>query len=152
MWPFSAETMLKRSYYQQGLDLNTALGNRAVATIARRNLGAVAGVQGDLTAARHLYAEALVVFQELGDKKNEAGVLGQLTTLTKNEGGKAEAELTLLASDHPLPEEWGIASMSVLMFNLALLYEEQERLDEALPLLEQVVQIDERLGRPDQKA
>jgi hypothetical protein len=38
---------------------------------------------------------------------------------------------------------------SLALFNLALLYEKQGRLDQAVPLLERAVEIDERVGLPD---
>ena len=88
------------------------------------------------------------MFQELSDKKNEAGVLGQLANLAKREGNLAEAE-RLYRRAISLDKDLGdVVGMSIRMFNLAMLCLAQGRLNEALPLLEQTVEIAEQVGMP----
>ena len=72
-----------------------------------------------------------------------------MANLADDEGDQAEAE-RLYRRSIALSEELGdVVGMSIRMFNLALLCEDQGRLNEALPLLERVVEIDERVGLPD---
>ena len=90
----------------------------------------------------------MLVFQELGDRKNEAGLLGQLANLADDEGDQAEAE-RLYRRSWAIAEEIGdVVRASIQMFNLALLCEDQGRLDEALPLLERAVETFERVESP----
>ena len=69
-----------------------------------------------------------------------------MANLAKAEGDQVEAE-RLYRRAWEIAEAIGdIVSASIGMFNLALLYEDQGRLDEAVPLLERAVAIAERTG------
>ena len=65
-----------------------------------------------------------------------------------NEGDQVEAEKLYRQAMTTLQEIGDVVNASIWMFNLALLYEDQGRLDEALPLLERAVEIDERVDTP----
>ncbi|MCA9938509.1 MAG: tetratricopeptide repeat protein, partial [Anaerolineales bacterium] len=77
-----------------------------------------------------------------------ATTLGQLAVLEKNEGNEAEAERLYREVMQIAAEIGDVATISIAMFNLALLLEKQARLAEALPLLQQSLAIFERLGSP----
>jgi tetratricopeptide (TPR) repeat protein len=87
--------------------------------------------------------------QETGDRRGIANTLGELVNLCQVEGKLTEAE-ALYQRAIALSERVGDpVGTNSDMFNLALLYERQERLAEALPLLERVVETDERVRLPN---
>ena len=71
-----------------------------------------------------------------------------MAVLAKAEGDQDEAE-RLYRRAIVIGEELGdVVGMSIDMFNLARLCENQGRLDEALPLLERAIKTFERMGSP----
>ena len=93
-------------------------------------------------AARARYLQSLDIHERLGNQAGIAQTLGKLGRLAYNEDKLAEAEkLYKQASD--IQQNIGdIINASIQMFNLARLYEKQERL--TVPLLERAVAVAQR--------
>ncbi len=95
--------------------------------------------------ARRLYQTSLKMAEEQEQKRLIAYNLGDLGRLAAEEQEQAEKFYRQALN---MQQEMGaVVEASEWIFHLGLLYEEQGRLDEALPLLEQAVKVAERAGR-----
>ncbi|MGA9351816.1 MAG: tetratricopeptide repeat protein, partial [Anaerolineae bacterium] len=137
-----------RRLYRQSLDINEELGDRAGIARTLHELGRLAQATGEYDEARRLYRQSLDINEELGNRAVIAQTLGELGRLAYNEGDQADAEKLYRQAMAILQEIGDVVNASIWMFNLALLCEGQGRLDEALPLLERVVETFERVGSP----
>ena len=131
--------------YHQSLEIKEE-GNRAGIASTLYELGRLAYQTGDRDKARHLYQRSLDINEELGDQPSIAKTLGELGRLAHSEDDQVGAEKLYRQAVTSLREIGDVVNASVWMFNLAVLYEEQDRLDEAVPLLEQAVEVAERTG------
>ena len=112
------------------------------------NLAMLMQQTGDYDTAAELYQQSLQIFEDLGNRAGMATSYGQLANLARVKGDSATAEKYYLQGMNIAEEIGDIVSMSIQMFNLALLYESQERFGEAVPLLEKSVAIAEHVGLP----
>lgn len=138
-----------RSYYQADLALEQELENERGIALARWGLGNVAYLQGDLKEAGHHYQAAWEMLNALGDKRNIAGLLGQWANLDRRIGKTVEAEALFWQAVAICRELEDVVTESLALFNLAALYREQGDLEQAVALLERVVEIEEQAGLPD---
>lgn len=136
--------------YEQSLQLKADLGDQAGVASTLHQMGVVLQEgASDYTTAREFYQQCLALAETIGDTRQQASTLGQLGNLARDEGDFFEAEQRYRAALQLTDAQAEPALASVRLFNLARLYEEQGRLDEAVALLEQVVVFDERYHLPD---
>lgn len=139
---------LKR-WLGQGLEAAGQMGNTNDIAAFTHNLAIVAQRQGEYGEARGLYERSLQIKEEVGNRHGVAQTYGALAIVEENVEKFEEAERLYKLAKDTMMEIGDVVNASIHMFNLALLYEGQGRLAEAVPLLEEAVAIAERVGLPD---
>lgn len=133
--------VMASNYYQQSLVINKALGNQAGIATTLHQLGTLAYQEGNLNDTANYYQQSLAIEEKLGNRAGIAQTLGELGNLAASSSDFTQAEHSYKRAIDIHQESGQIIEASLWMFNLALLYEQEKRLSEALALLEQAVEI-----------
>jgi tetratricopeptide (TPR) repeat protein len=131
------------------LSLQEQSGNLAGQAITLGNLGSLFQRQGQWAAALAWYEKSLLAYGSLEDPLGKATILNNLGFVRKQLGHLDEA---LAAYQEALRLLHGMDDSlraTVTLYNIAAIHEDQGNYREALRLLEQVIELDRRLGHPD---
>jgi tetratricopeptide (TPR) repeat protein len=134
-----ADVVSAEDFYERSWLAARAVGDRYGEATALMSVGILAANTGNYDQALARYAEALPIFEEIGDTRgimscvgNAAGVSFYRGDLDAAEMGYKRAHDLLLQIDDP-------RSATVLLGNLGAVYYEQHRFEEALAVLTQVI-------------
>ncbi len=83
--------MAARDYYERGLTLSRAVGNKTFVAGGLNSLGNIADVLGDQATARRYYEEALAIYEEMGSRIGSAMVSGNLGFIAAAQGDDVAA-------------------------------------------------------------
>ena len=134
--------------YYQALALFEALDDQRNKAGVLHTLGQIALDRGDVAAARHYAEESLTIKNQFGYRITQPTTLGLLGIITYAEDDGATAE-SLFQQAIALATDMGAwQELNNQRFNLAMLYQLQERLGEAVQLLQSVVATAEQFGLP----
>ena len=140
-----------RGYVTEGREwLSRALMRSPEHTSARakalRGAGALAALQNDHDAARALHQEALVIYQELGDRLGISTALLQLGTIAHDRGDYTSAR-SLFEQSLTIKRELGDRlGTAMLLNNLGIVAQQQGDYSKAQSLYEQSLAIKRELG------
>lgn len=126
--------------------LRNAGGGGDGEAVALAGLGAIALKRDDLTGAEDCYRRALVLFEQLGRKRPQSGILNDLGDIANTRGDFADAQI-LFKRGLALAEELGLErEQSAVLNNLGNVSQAVGDLDEAEGYYRRSLAIDERLG------
>jgi tetratricopeptide (TPR) repeat protein len=136
--------------YGKALGLQEAAGDRLGQSVTLANLASLHQRRGEWNEATNRYRQSLSLMGE-EDRPRRAAALNGLGFVRKKAGDLDEALAAYKEALGLLEATGDLLRSSVVLHNMALIYEERRGWREALRLLEQVIAIDKRIGHPDLK-
>jgi tetratricopeptide (TPR) repeat protein len=149
VWRQLGDNQKALDYYNQALPLRRAVGDKGGKATTLNNIGAVWNALGDWQKALDYSAQALDLAREVGDKGVEATILNDIGGVWFAKGQKVKAldyGTQALSLQRAVGDK---SSEAVTCFNLGLLLEELNDLDQAVSYLERCVELDEQVQHPD---
>ena len=133
--------------YLRSVKLFSSLDHPLDLARAEQALGTLYTVLDDTDRARELLEDARRVFEEHGDFRDVAQCLNNLGETYRKDGRLEEAEQAYNESDE-LRRRTGLGDSPVVLLNLGLVRLERNRIDEADPLFERVLDLLADSDRP----
>ena len=117
-----------------------------VTALSLANLGMIAKLKYDYTAAQDLYEQSIVIFRDLGEKRALSGLFNNLGNLANDKDDDSAAQdfyKESLAMFEDLEDTYGIAHAS---FNLGNLFIDQNNYPEAQPFFQESLRLSHKIG------
>jgi predicted ATPase/class 3 adenylate cyclase len=108
-----------RARFEQGLRIQQTLGDLEGAGLSLGGLAAQAVGRGDLTAALDLYGRSLAAYETIGDRAEEARILGEMAWVHLRIGGAGDARRRFLDSIQAYTDVASLRGVGVSLTGLA---------------------------------
>jgi predicted ATPase/class 3 adenylate cyclase len=108
-----------RARFEQGLRIQEVLGDLEGAGLSLGGLAGQAVGRGDLTAALDLYGRSLAAYETIGDRAEEARILGEMAWVHLRIGGAGDARRRFLDSVQAYTDVASLRGVGVSLTGLA---------------------------------
>jgi predicted ATPase/class 3 adenylate cyclase len=108
-----------RARFEQGLRIQQVIGDLEGAGLSLGGLAGQAVGRGDLTAALDLYGRSLAAYEEIGDRAEEARILGEMAWVHLRIGGAGDARRRFLDSIQAYSDVASLRGVGVSLTGLA---------------------------------
>jgi putative nucleotidyltransferase with HDIG domain len=137
---------LAESLYLEARQLAEQLGNAHLAVMIEQNLGTIAGIRGDTSAALERYQSALQRYRALNDDIGAARTLNNIGMAHADMKQYTLAEDAFNAAMMAAENRRDAETLGTVQLNRADLYLKQDRFDDARACCDQAFEIFGRLG------
>ncbi|MDX2245565.1 MAG: tetratricopeptide repeat protein [Bacteroidia bacterium] len=139
-------------YLEQSLRIQREIGDKSGEGTTLNNLSQIFHARGDYETALLYLEQSLRIAREIGDKSGEGRTLNNLAT-TAHAKGDYETALLYLEQSLRIRREIGdINGLAITLNNMAvIIFQQQGKPEEALPLFIQSYSIFHQIGSPNEK-
>ncbi|MEZ4829856.1 MAG: tetratricopeptide repeat protein [Bacteroidia bacterium] len=139
-------------YLEDSLRISREIGNKSGQGMTFNNIGEIYYDQGDYETALQYLEQSLRLSREIGEKSGEGRILNNISQIY-DARGEYETALKYLEQSLRISREIGtIDSLAVTLNNMAaIIFQQQGKPEEALPLFIQSYSIFRQIGSPNEK-